>query len=195
MAKDSGVKTSNAADINLLDLLLKGGAKELRLERAMYAAEAVGQVPVAGYLVDLIDMPAIDQGAGREKREWQAFVIETTYATKGVDREDNVVDVLPGDEIVVPATFQIATALARFARDPLVMHEIGIEPKKKIDLGGGRTMWTYRVVQTDKTKERGSLYALSEGKKVPQLGTGAPVPNGFDSKTGAELPAAAGGAS
>jgi len=190
MANPKDKNAQNKADQSLLDILLGKGAVELRLERTMYAAEACGQVPVVGFLVDLLDMPQIDMGRDG-KRDWQAFVIKLTHATKGRDREENIVDVEPGEEIIMPATFQIATALARFARDPEVMHEVGIEPKAKVDIGGGKNFWTYRVIATNKTEPRGSAYALSGGKeKVPaKLPTGEVV----NPKTGEiTSPAAAG---
>lgn len=178
----------NQADQSLLDILLGKGAVELRLERTMYAAEACGQVPVVGFLVDLIDMPPIDMGKDG-MRDWKAFVIKLTHQTKGKDREDNIVDVEPGEEIVMPATYQIAAALARFARDPEVMHEVGIEPKTKLDIGGGKNFWTYRVIATNKTEPRGSAYALSDGKPKPaaQLPS-ADGSHTVDQKTGEAVP-------
>ena len=190
MANDKNKATNkqNQADQSLLDILLGKGAVELRLERTMYAAEACGQVPVVGYLVDLLDMPPIDMGRDG-KRDWQAFVIKLTHGTKGRDRDENIVDVEPGEEIIMPATFQIATALARFARDPAVMHEVGIEPKSKIDIGGGKNFWTYRVIATNKTEPRGSAYALSAGKDKPaaQLPSADGTHN-VDQKTGEAVP-------
>jgi len=190
MAKDTTKATNkqNQADQSLLDILLGKGAVELRLERTMYAAEACGQVPVVGFLVDLLDMPPIDMGRDG-KRDWRAFVIKLTHATKGRDRDENIVDVEPGEEIIMPATFQIATALARFARDPAVMHEVGIEPKSKIDIGGGKFFWTYRVIATNQTEPRGSAYALSAGKDKPaaQLPSADGTHN-VDQKTGEAVP-------
>lgn len=192
MANDKNKATNknaqNQADQSLLDILLGKGAVELRLERTMYAAEACGQVPVVGFLVDLIDMPAIDMGKDG-MRDWKAFVIKLTHQTKGKDREDNIVDVEPGEEIVMPATYQIAAALARFARDPEVMHEVGIEPKTKLDIGGGKNFWTYRVIATNKTEPRGSAYALSDGKPKPaaQLPSADGTHN-VDQKTGEAVP-------
>lgn len=173
--KDVAAVNKNVADADLLDLLLAQGGQELRLDRTMYSPEKTGSAVVAGFIVDLVDMPPIDQGAGKEPRPWQAYIILTTHATKGVDREDNVVDVAPGEEIVVPATFQIQSALARFARDPVNMHELAIQPKSKIGIGGGRNFWTYRVVATGKSKSRGIAYALTgTGPDAPT----AALPNG-----------------
>lgn len=191
MAKNESKQTQaqNAADFNLLDALLKGGGTELRLERTIYAAEECGDVALAGFIVDLLDMPPIPQGRNEPARDWQAFVFKTTYKTKGKDREGNIVDVEPGEEVIIPATFQIQAALARFARDPVNMHEIALQPKSKIDIGGGKSFWTYRVVATNKKEARGSAYALSDGgrKDAAQL----PSPDGthkVDQKTGEAVP-------
>ncbi len=192
MANDKNKATNkqnqNQADQSLLDMLLGKGAVELRLDRTMYAAESCGKVPVVGFLVDLLDMPPIDMG--REgKRDWKAFVIKLTHATKGLDRDKNVVDVEPGEEIIMPATTQIASALSRFARDPVAMHEVGIEPKEKLDLGDDRSFWTYRVIATKKTEPRGAVYALSAGKDKPaaQLPSADGTHN-VDQKTGEAVP-------
>lgn len=192
MAKDTtkAQAAQNQADVNLLDLLLRGdGAVELRLERTIYAAEECGEVPLAGFIVDLLDMPPIPQGRNEPARDWQAFVFKATYKTKGKDREGNIVDVEPGEEVIIPATFQIQAALARFARDANFMHEIALQPKAKIDIGGGKNFWTYRVVSTGKKEERGTAYALSDGgrKEPGKLPSGETV----DSKTGEVKPAGA----
>lgn len=182
MSTTTNKKGQNASDQSLLDKLLADGAAELRLDRAIYAAEVCKGAPLVGFIVDMLEMPAIDAGKSTE-RDWQAFVFLTTYDTKGVDREKNVVDVSKGEEIIIPATFQIKTALARFARDPDKMHEIGLQPKTKIDVGGGKEMWTYRVIATGNTKERGTVYALVGQAQPAQLGqtsSGAI----FDKKTG-----------
>ena len=182
-------KSQQAADQNLLDILLGQGGTELRLDRAMYAADKVGETPLAGYIIDLLDMPPIDQGKGKPALDWQAFVFLVTYPTKGIDREDNVIDVAPGEEVIIPATFQIQHALARFAKDEKVMHEIAVQPKSKVDIGGGKSFWTYRVVSTGKTKERGAVYALT-----PPAKAAAQLPEGsvgtFDPVTGEVKPAA-----
>lgn len=190
--KDQAAK--NASDMNLLDLLLKGaGAVELRLERTIYAAEECGAVPLAGFIIDLLDMPPIPQGANRPARDWQAFVFKATYKTKGKSRGGDIVDVEPGEEVIIPATYQIQAALARFARDPKVMHEIALQPKEKIDIGGDREFWTYRVVKTGKTEERGSVYALSDGgraaAKEPAQLPSADGTHNVDQKTGEAVPA------
>lgn len=194
MAKDNnkGNAAQNSADAILEALLKQSGAAELHLDRCLYSAEKCGDVPVVGYLIDLMDMPPIDMGKDG-KRDWQAFLVLLTHPCKGVDREDNVIDLKAGEEVVVPATFQIQQALRRFAADPRNMHELGIAPKAKIDIGGGKNFWQYRVVATGKTKERGALYALP-GAEVPAdaakaLPAGNTVPAAGQAATPAAVPA------
>ncbi len=189
MAKDTSSKTQNQADMNLLDLLLKGGGVELRLERTIYAAEECGEVPLCGFIVDLLDMPPIPQGRNEPARDWQAFVFKATYKSKGKDREGNIVDVEPGEEVIIPATYQIQAALSRFARDPEKMHEIALQPKAKIDIGGGKNFWTYRVVSSGKTEARGTAYALSDGgRKEPAQLPSADGTHQVNQKTGEAVP-------
>ena len=193
-AASKGSNAQNQADQNLLDLLLGKGAVELRLERTIYAADECGDVPLVGFLVDLLDMPPIPQGRNEPARDWQAFVFKVTHKTKGKDREGNIVDVEPGEEVITPATFQIQAALARFARDPKVMHEIGLQPKAKIDIGGGKNFWTYRVISTKRTEERGTAYALSDGGRKEAAPAQLPSADGthkVDQKTGEAVPVAA----
>lgn len=191
MAKDKADKAAqNQADRDLLDILLGQGGVELRLERTIYAAEECGDVPLVGFFYDLLDMPPIEGKKGEKPRDWQAFVVRTTYESKGKDREGNVVPTEAGEEVIIPATFQIAQALARFARDPEFIHEIGLKPKAAIDIGGGRSLWTYRVIATGKKEQRTTAYALTQkaaaapaqfpagsgNAAVPAAGQAVPVP-------------------
>lgn len=201
MAKDTGSNkgsAQNKADQSLLDALLGQGGQELRLERAIYAADDCGDVPLVGFLVDLLDMPPIDMGKDG-LRDWQAFVFKCTHPTKGKDREGNVVDINVDEEVITPATYQIQAALGRFARDPVNMHEIGLQPKAKIDIGHGKAFWTYRVVRVSRDKgatfsvmERGTAYALSDGgQKEPKQLKSPDGSHNIDPKTGEATPNAA----
>lgn len=169
MAKDKTQSTANNeqainAGAALLDELLKKGGAELSLDRHIYQADKCKEFALVGYVIDLLDMPKIKMGRD-EERDWTAFCFLTTHPTKGVDREDNIVDVKAETEIIIPATFQLHTALRRFAADPSAMHEVGLQPTNKIDLGGGKTLWQYRVVVTKKTMSRGALYPSSFAAK------------------------------
>ena len=163
MAKNNGGKVNeniDGANVSAaLDALINSGEfVELRLERTIYKPESTGEAILRGFIIDLLDMPPIKQG--KVERAWQALLFRTTAPTKGVDREGNTVDVGADEEIIIPATFQLLQGLSRFSRDPEKMFEAAVLPKDKIDIGGGQTMWTYRVALGKKTMKREGGYVL-----------------------------------
>lgn len=172
----------------MLDALINSGDfVELRLERTIYKPEATGAAILQGFIIDLLDMPPIKQG--KTERPWQALLFRTTAPTKGVDREGNVVDVNVDEEVIIPATFQLVQGLSRFSRDPEKMFEAAVLPKDKIDIGGGQTMWTYRVALGKKTMKREGGYVLGgkpEGE-VKALPPGDGTVLGQDGKPVASL--------
>ena len=182
-----GASVSAALDA----LIASGEFVELRLDRTIYKPESTGSAVLQGYIVDLMDMPPIKQG--KMERPWQAFLFRTTAPTKGVDREGTVVDVAADEEIIIPSTFQLHQGLSRFSRDPEKMFEAAILPKEKIDIGGGQTMWTFRVALGKKTMKREGGYVLGnkpEGEvKALPAGDGTVV--GADGKPVASLVGAA----
>lgn len=155
-------------------LIASGDFIELRLERTIYKPEATGAAILQGYIVDLLVMPPIKQG--KTERPWQALLFRTTAPTKGVDREGNVVDVQADEEVIIPATFQLLQGLSRFSRDSEKMFEAAVLPKDKIDIGGGQSMWTYRVALGKKTMRREGGYVLG-GKPEGDV-KALPVGNG-----------------
>ncbi len=168
--------------MGLLDKLIAEGAQELSLERLLWKAELCGQFPVIGYIISINDMPQADRA---DNPDWKAFVIRTTHETRGVDRNKNVVQVKAGTEIVVPANYELAVNLARFALDADNMHELGIVARDRTDIGGGKKMWRFRVITTGKTEKRSAAYALPAEQVMGQLGEGAPK---YDAQTGEALP-------
>jgi hypothetical protein len=177
---------SDAELMGLLDRLVAEGGQELSLERQIYKPEVCGNMPVVGYLLDILQMPAADR---EENPNWKAFLIRLSHETNVVNRSGDVVRARAGEEIILPASHQLAVNLARFALNPTEMTEVGIQPKEQIKIGGGKKMWTFRVVATGKSEERTSLYKLSEkiaaASEAPMLGQGV-TGNGtvFDTKTG-----------
>lgn len=167
-----GANVSAALDA----LIASGDFVELRLERTIYKPEATGSAILQGFIIDLLDMPPIKQG--KVERPWQAFLFRTTAPTKGVDREGNVVDVGSDEEIIIPSTFQLHQGLSRFARHEDKMFEAAVLPKEKIDIGGGQSMWTFRVALGKKTMKREGGYVLG-GKAEGEVKTlPAPVADG-----------------
>jgi hypothetical protein len=173
------VATSGLSDkdlMGLLDKLIAQGAQELSLDRLLWKAESCGKFPVIGFIVSINDMPQADRA---DNPDWKAFIFRTTYETRGVDRGGNVVPIKAGSEVVVPANYELATNLARFALDPNEMHELGIEVKGRDDIGGGKKMWRFRVIATGNKEVRSTAYRLAGEAAALQLGEG-----GYDPKTG-----------
>jgi hypothetical protein len=173
------IATSGMSDkdlMGLLDALIAQGAQEISLDRLMWKAESCGKFPVVGHIISINDMPQADRA---DNPDWKAFIFRLSYETRGLDRGGNVVVAKAGSEIVVPANYELATNLARFALDPNEMHELGIAVKGRDDIGGGKKMWRFRVVATGNKETRSAAYALPAAAVVGQLGAG-----GFDPKTG-----------
>jgi len=161
--------------MGLIDKLIAQGAQELTLDRLLWKAESCGKFPVIGHIISINDMPEADRA---DNPDWKAFVVALTQDTYGVDRGKNVVKVKAGSEIVVPANYELAVNLARFALDPIDMHELGIVVKGRDDIGGGKKMWRFRVINVS-SKKRTAAYALPVAAAAGQLGEG-----GFDPQTG-----------
>ena len=178
------IQKSGAGDMNkLFDALLGEGFAELRLERTVYKAESCDGVPVVGHIIDFMNIRLEDAD-----RDWPVFIFRTTKPTKGVDRNGDVIDVGVDEEILVTGSAQVLPVLMRYARDPEVMYEVALLPKSKIDIGGGKSMWTFKAAISQKppTKREGAFKL--QGAEPRALGTTA---NGaaFDAKTGEVLQA------
>ena len=142
-------------------------------DRTMYKAETCKDTPLQGYLINKIPMPAI------RGRSWNAFVFRTTAPVNTEDRDGNVNTVPIDSEVLIPATFALESALSRAATAP-VIHEIRITPLKKIDVGGGQSMWTYDIAAKPGGLPRGkfgfSAMLGPSSPDVPQLTSGDEIP-------------------
>jgi hypothetical protein len=172
--------------MGLLDKLIAAGGQELSLDRLMWKPESCGKFPVVGYIVSINDMPEADRA---DNPGWRAFVIRLSEPTYGVSRGGDLTRIAKGSEVVVPANYELATNLARFALDSAVMHELGIGVKGRDDIGGGKKMWRFRVVSTGKTEVRTEAYKLPvPTPEAPQLGAGGV---GTGAGEGTQVPQAA----
>lgn len=156
-APKSTAKMSDKDLMGLLDKLIAAGAQELSLDRLLWKPETCGKFPVVGFIISINDMPEADRA---ENPDWKAFVIRTTHETRGINRAKEVEVVAAGSEIVVPANYELAVNLARFALDSEKMHEIGIAVKGRDDIGGGKKMWRFRVISTGTSEVRSAAYQL-----------------------------------
>lgn len=180
MAKnDKKVGGTDEEMIKAFEALLGEGFAELRLERTVWKAEA--GFPIVGFVVDsmLIEL---------EDRVWPVYLFETTKPTKAADRNGDIIDVAAGDMVLVTASAQIAPVLNRYCADPEVMYEIGLLPKSKEDIGGGKSLWTFRAAISQKPPtKRGPAHQLRAAATATKA-----LPNGevFDPKTGEVTPVA-----
>lgn len=189
MSNKNNEKVVAGADIDEKKLLALFDAlpgQEISLERNIYKPESCAPFPIIGYFLDQIRMPDADR---EENPEWYAFLIELTQPTKVLNRKGEIIVAKPGEEVWLPANFQIMGALRRFAQDPGTVHELAVKPEDKVDIGGGKKMRRFRVKTTGSTRVRTFQYALSDGTHAgtPQLGQGqAQTSSGavYDPKTG-----------
>jgi hypothetical protein len=139
---------------------------KLITQRYMYKPETCKEYPLVGFLLNRLPMPPIN------KRPWDAFLIRLTRPTKAIDRDDNLVDVGVGDEVLIPATFILASTLSKAATDAEKVYEIRIQPTKTIDVGGGQEMWEYDLAAKPNPRPRkhfGLAAAVSVNQSAPQL--------------------------
>jgi hypothetical protein len=129
--------------------------RKIETESYMFNAEkcyagipAKDRKPLTGYLVGFQEMPPI------KGREWEAAVLIATSPVMVVDREKKIIEVPAGSRVLIPATWQIKQHLQRAAFHPRFVYEVFIEPNKKIDIGGGQTMWTYNLGASEKPSLR-----------------------------------------
>lgn len=133
-------------------------------QRYMYNAEQCKEYPLVGHLLNRLPMPPI------KNRAWDAFLIRATRPTKAVDRDGNLVDISIGEEVLIPATFTLASVMSKAATNADSCYEVRIQPTKKIDIGGGQEMWEYSLAAKPNPRPRRSFgLAAVLGANLPQL--------------------------
>jgi hypothetical protein len=165
MTSDKGKATTETAKTSADE-----GFVDVVTDRTMYKADTCKDTPLTGFLINKIPMPPI------RGREWSAFLLKTTAPVHTEDREGNVSTVPVGSEVLIPATFALESALSRAAVAPIV-HEVRITPLKKIDVGAGQTMWTYKIGAKPGGLPRnrfGFSGMLGGATEAPQLTEGTP---------------------
>ena len=111
----------------------------IETDRFMYKVDACGNKALVGWLIDKIEMTPI------KGRSWDAFVVRTTEPSLACDREGQVIETVPGQEVLIPATHQLAQFMSRAAAHPSLAFKVYIKPKGKIQIGGGQSMQTYKL--------------------------------------------------
>lgn len=115
------------------------GFVDIQTQRYMYNVEQCSAKPLIGFLLAVVPMPPI------RDRVWHAFLVRTTKPTLGIDRDDKVVEVAEGQDVLIPATHELAQFFRRPCLHPTGVFEVKIVPDHKIDLSGGRQMWLYKL--------------------------------------------------
>ena len=119
-------------------------------------------VPLRGYMLNLVQMPPI------RGRAWSAILIKTTKLTLAVGRDKKVVPVAVGSEVLIPATYELMQFLAHAATNETRVFEVRITPDVKIEIGGGQSMWTYKLGAKPKALPR-AQFGLTAVLSPPQL--------------------------
>jgi hypothetical protein len=140
--------------------------REIVTQRYMYNAELCQGVPLVGFLLNRIPMPPI------KNRAWDAFLIRTTRPTQAVDRNKDVVDVPVGSEVLIPATYTLAQFFTKAALSERAVYEVRIEPETKLDIGGGQSMWQYKLAAKPNPSDRRS-FGMAAVLGAPQLNPAA----------------------
>lgn len=163
---DDSAKGSQDTGTTASDQYAKDDAEFVRIvtQRYMYNAEACKGFPLVGWLLNRLPMPPI------KGRDWDAFLIRTTRPTKAVDREGNVVDVVVGDEVLIPATYELASFFTKAATNADACYEVRIAPTTKEDIGGGQNMWHYDLAAKPRPARRSGFgLAAVLGANIRQL--------------------------
>jgi hypothetical protein len=143
---------NNAAAASQQGYALPEGFTEVGADRFMYNANKGCDGFLQGYLLGLLDMPPIQRGK-EPPQAWKCLLVRTTKPCKGIDRDQKVVDVPAGSDVLTPATFKLDDAFSRAAADPLFCWEVFIAPVKKTEIGHGQTMWLYKLGANKATKK------------------------------------------
>jgi len=133
----------------------------IETDRLMFKADTCHEKPLIGWLIDKVEMPAI------KGRAWDAFVIRVTEPGLAQDRDGEVVETKVGQEVLIPATYVLAQFMSRAAGHPTLGFKVFIKPKKKIEIGGGQSMWQYKLGVNPKGRSLQEL-GIEMLRAVPQ---------------------------
>lgn len=158
--------------------------EEIVTERYMYSPKDAEGIPLVGWMLNVIQMPPMAMGKDRRTgepilRDWAAFLIRTTETTFVKNREKEIVEVPPGTEVLIPATYTLAQYLSKAATHDTKVFKVKITPDKRIEIGGGKTMWTWKlgmnVKQPAKRENFGGAALLGPAAALPMLTAGSEV--------------------
>jgi hypothetical protein len=145
-------KGDTAAQASQQGYALPEGFTEVGADRFMYNPNKGCTGSLQGYLLGKLEMPPIQRGK-EPPAPWECLLVRTTKPCQGIDRDQKVVDVPVGSDVLTPATFKLDDAFSRAAADPAFCWEVFIAPKKKTEIGHGQTMWLYALGANKNTKK------------------------------------------
>lgn len=152
--------------------------QKIETERYMYNVEKCKPAILQGFLLNLLEMPPIERAG--EMMEWSAFLIKTTAPTKGVGRDDVILELPIGSEVLIPATNELFKFFHKAATSETMVFEVRIVPKAKINIGKSQMMWTYDLAAKPKpfARTRFGLAAVLGAAAPKQLAAGSAGPTG-----------------
>ena len=146
-------KSDNAGLAAQQGYALPEGFTEVGADRFMFNPNKGCEGFLQGYLLSKLDMPPIQRGK-EEPAPWECLLVRTTKPCKGLDRDQKVVEVPAGSDVLTPVTFKIGDSFTNAAADPNYCWEVYIAPLKKTDIGkGGQQMWLYKMGANKSTKK------------------------------------------
>jgi hypothetical protein len=114
---------------------------ELQLDTFQYKLDedACRNGTLQGYLFDYVRMPDADRA---ENPAWWCFAFKLTASCTAFDRNGDEHECKPGDIVLLNAAGKLKKTLGPMATAEKVVN-LRIEgPWKKIDIGGGKKMWS-----------------------------------------------------
>ena len=142
-----------------------------------YAPESAGASPLTGELISFLYADIINGSFG-------GFVIRTTAPSRVVDWSCQIREIEAGKNVLVPNFADVSAAMgAALIRHALArrVHRVSIRPNEPVSLSGGRTMWTFQIMFSDRSRARrkseAPFYAFDhafwpEAGKLARGGTG-----------------------
>lgn len=114
-----------------------------------YAPESAGASPLTGELISFLYADIINGSFG-------GFVIRTTAPSRVVDWSCQIREIEAGKNVLVPNLTDVSAMGVALARHALArrVHRVSIRANEPITLSSGRTMWTFHIVFSVRSRAR-----------------------------------------
>lgn len=179
----TSAEPANVADNHSQSAPEDDGFQAIQTQRYMYNVDQCQAKPLIGHLLAVIPMPPM------KERAWHAFLIRTTKPTLGINRDDKLVEVPAGEDVLIPATHELVQFLRRPCQHPTGVFEVKIQPDHKIDLDGGHQMWMYKLAAKPNPVSRKQFGIIGLVDMSPrQLTAGAASAESSESWMNSDIP-------